>query len=372
MLEVADIVRAEGAAYRQRLGSRMLPSHHQAMRDIEQCRTAALGGHVRHCDACGSEHYSYHSCRNRHCPKCQHKQSLRWLERQRDRALPCPYFFVTFTLPHALHPVARGAQRTVYDAMMRCATQTLLEVAANAKHLGARPGLIAVLHTWRRDLGFHPHVHILCTGGGWSDEEQRWRDVRNPAYFAPQRVLATVFRAKLRDALAQAPLTDHVAASVWKKRKRWIVDCRYVGNGDHVFEYLSRYVFRTAICNSRLVRFENRHVTFRYRHRQSGETRHMTLHAHAFLRRLLQHVVPRHFVRVRHCGLFASACGSRLEQARRQLETTSRSSPTPRSHAQRERVDRSATPPDPDPVCPICKRGHLRITSVLKPTRAPP
>lgn len=185
MLEIADIFREVGPAYRERFGARMLPSHLKAMSDIELCRTAALGGHLRKCDHCGETDYSYHSCRNRHCPKCHGDQTERWLEAQRSRMLLCPYFLLTFTLPDELRELARSNQKIVYGILLTCAAEALKTLAADPRYMGARPGMIAVLHTWTRAMLYHPHAHFLVTAGGLTKDDRRWVECKNPAFLVP-------------------------------------------------------------------------------------------------------------------------------------------------------------------------------------------
>lgn len=378
MLEVADIFREAGQAYRARFAARMLPSHLRAMRDIERCRTAALGGHLRQCDDCAVLQYSYHSCRNRHCPKCHGDQTRRWVEQQRNRLLPCPYFLLTFTLPAELRDVARGHQKVVYSILLRAAAQSLGKLAADPRYLGARPGMIAVLHTWTRAMLYHPHAHLLVTGGGLTNDGQSWRHPQRPDFLVPGRALSVIFRAKVHDALDKAQLLDHVAEKAWKKK--WVVHCRHAGNGVKVLDYIGRYLFRIAIANSRLESFDGDQVTFRYRDNRSAVVQHCRLPAQEFIRRLLQHVLPRGLAKVRSYGLYSPTCRAALERARSLLRQ-SLDNLTPTHHA-------DATPDEPtdiavgereDPTCPRCRRGVMKIVRVLPPvpalspsTRGPP
>ncbi len=379
MLEVADIFREVGQAYRARFGARMLPSHQRAMRDIELCRTAALGGHLTKCDHCGESGYSYHSCRNRHCPKCHHDRTERWLAAWRPRLLPCPYFLLTFTLPEELRSVARANQNAVYGALMREAASSLQKLAADPRYLGARPGMIAVLHTWTRDMRYHPHVHILVTGGGLDRAGGDWIETRNPAFLVPCRALSVIFRAKIRDALGQADLIADIPKRTW--RRKWVVHCQHAGTGKKVLEYLGRYMHRTAIANSRLEHFDGEHVTFRYRDNRSSKIRHCHLDAVEFARRFLQHVLPRRFVKVRSYGLYSTSSRPDLEQATQMLAPATATSDSD-----------SAPTPEPDDsggepgqaalrACPHCGVGHMHIVAELLPTarsktpiriRAPP
>ena len=285
MLEVADILRLHGAAYRAQVGDRLLPSHARAMRDLEQCRTAYFGGHVAQCDHCARQVYVYHSCRNRHCPKCHGAQTERWLEAQRARLLPCPYYLLTFTLPSELRARARAHQKVVYGLVMRCAAAALQTLARDPRYLGADIGCLGVLHTWTRAMHYHPHVHLLVTAGGLSADGAQWIAPPHPAYLMPVRALSVIFRAKLGIALKKAGLLEQVPSLVWKKD--WVVHAQPAGQGLKVLEYLGRYVFRIAITNSRIEQIEHGQVTFRYRDNRSQQVRHVTLPALEFLARFL-------------------------------------------------------------------------------------
>ena len=369
MLEVADIFRAAGGAYRAKFGPLMLPSHFKVMADIERCRTAALGGHLRECDQCGEQLYSYHSCRNRHCPKCGGDRSRRWLDRQRSRLLPCPYFLLTFTLPEELRDIARSHQRQVYGLLMAAAGQALKLLAADPRYLGAQPGIIGVLHTWTRDLLYHPHVHLLCTAGGLT-ESGEWRATRNPSFLVPCRALSVIFRAKIRDGLAELGLAAGLPRKLW--RRKWVVHCQHAGTGVHVLDYLGRYLYRVAIANSRLEAFEDGRVTFRYRDGRTGETRHCTLGAEHFIARFLQHVLPRGLCKVRAWGLYSSRARNALERARLLLSGSTGgaserpSDPPPESESF---SDTEGPARETDPRCPRCKTGRLKIVRELPRVR---
>lgn len=367
MLELADIFRAAGEAYRARFGARMPPSHLKAMRAIEACRTPALGGHLRQCDACGAYEYSYHSCGNRHCPKCHAEQTHRWLERQRARLLPCLYFLVTFTLPAQLRAVARAHQKLLYGILFTAAAQALLTLAADPRYLGARPGLLGVLHTWTRALLYHPHVHLLVTAGGLTQDEQAWRWPRHPHFLVPGRALSVIFRAKVRAALDQAGLLPLVPPKAW--RKRWVVHAQSAGTGQPVLDYLARYLFRVAIANSRIDRFEDGAVTFRYRDRASGELQRCRLSAEEFIRRFLQHVLPRGFTKVRSYGLYSPTSKSALERARALLRRWQEATHS----ADQPPTDSGHAPGEPaDPVCPYCHHGRMKIVQAIPPALGPP
>ena len=363
MLELADIVRAAGEVYQALHGATLLPSHRRALSDIVACRTAALGGHVQACDHCGTRQYSYHSCRNRHCPKCHGAQTQRWLERQRARLLPCAYFLLTFTLPAELRALARAHQKLVYGVLMTAAAAALLKLTADPRYLGARPGLLAVLHTWTRALLYHPHVHVLVTAGGLRGTDQTWVRPRHAAFLVPGRALSRLFRGKMRAGLRKAGLLEQVPRAVW--RHEWVVHVQHAGTGAKVLEYLARYVFRIALVNSRLEQFEHGQVTFRYRDGRTGLMRRCTLDAVAFLGRFLQHVLPQGFTKVRHYGLFSPSRRDLLAQAREQLIAASAQPPADRAPI--------ASVPTPAPIsapcrrCPACGIGVLHIVETLRP-----
>jgi hypothetical protein len=313
-LEVADIVRAHGEAFQR--AHVLTAEQHAVLRDIARCRTAALGGHADVCAECGHLELSYNSCRNRHCPKCQSLAQAAWVEQRMARMLPTHGFHVVFTLPRELRGLALANRELVFSALFACAAESLLALGRDPKWLGADLGVTSVLHTWRRDLLFHPHVHCIVTGGGLSLDGTRWV-AASPDFLFPVRVLGALFRGKLLDALRRAHDRDELrfqgpAASLADpdrfrhlcrklQRKRWVVYCKPpFGSPEHVYRYLGRYTHRTGLSNRRLVSFDERGVTFRTR----GDGR-VTLAPDEFLRRFLLHVLPKGFVKIRHHGLFA-------------------------------------------------------------------
>jgi hypothetical protein len=322
-LEVADIFCARGCEYRTTHRGHLSLGQLKVMSAIERCRTAELGGHRLHCDKCETDTIAYNSCRNRHCPKCQASAAERWLERQREDLLPIPYFHVVFTLPEALRAIAYQNQGTVYDLMFKIVAETLLTIAADPKRLGAKIGITAVLHTWGSSLVHHPHIHCIVTGGGINQD--RWTKCR-PNFFLPVKVLGARFRNRFLKALGAAHengelkffgaqkiledpgwFEDHLRPL---RRIEWIVYAKQPFAGPHaVLTYLSRYTHRIAISNRRITVFDERGVTFRYKDYRDGKTRwkSMTLETDEFIRRFLQHVLPKSFHRIRHYGLFANA-----------------------------------------------------------------
>ena len=325
MIELAEIVRRYGPDYLEKFGEQLLPSQRAALKAIEQCRTEALGGHVYYCPHCEETCYSYHSCRNRHCPKCQHDAAQTWLEKQRDLLLPVPYFLVTFTLPAKLRDVARRHQQVIYDLLFRTSAEALQQLALDPRFVGGRIGLVGVLQTWTRDLRFHPHVHFLVPGGGLAPDGETWRRAKN-YFFVHVKPLARLFRAKFRDALRKTDLFAQVTPTIWSQD--WVVDCRPVGSGETALKYLAPYVFRIALSNRRILKLENDQVTFTYKDGDSGKTKHCTLPAEEFIRRFLQHVLPKGFVKIRYYGLMSAGNRSLLQQVRTLLARAALTVPT--------------------------------------------
>jgi hypothetical protein len=358
MLEVADIFRLHGPAYREQFGNRMLPSHHRAMQDIETCRTASLGGQLYYCPQCDQQRYSYHSCKNRHCPKCQNEQANEWLLAQKELLLPTHHFLLTFTLPAELRAVARSHQKTIYNLLFRTSAAALLQLAQDPRFVGGRLGMVGVLHTWTRQLIYHPHVHYLVTGGGLTDDG-RWRSSRKD-FLVPEKPLGMIFRAKLRDELKKAGLFAQVARRVWKKD--WVVDCKAVGSGEQAFQYLAPYIFRVALSNNRLRTLENGNVTFAYKESATDQLKRCTVTAEEFIRRFLQHVLPPRFIKVRYYGLLSPSNRQLLQQARQLLSVTTNKLKSP---------EVKITEPLALLSCPHCG-GPLTLLGPLAPRgRAP-
>jgi hypothetical protein len=329
--EVADVIRQYGEAFGHKYGGVLSDTQRQVLRDLARCRTAELGGHIEHCLDCGHERIAYNSCRNRHCPKCQALARACWLEQQAQHLLPAEYHHVVFTLPAQLGDLALANPAVLYDLLMRSAAATLREVAANPKRLGATVGILMVLHTWGQNLHHHPHVHCVVTGGGLScdasgkpDASPRWVACR-PGFFLPVRVLSRVFRGKFLAGLhaafaagtlalpgALAALAEPKARAAWwatLSAKDWVIYAkRPFGGPAQVLKYLARYTHRVAISNARLVDVRDGRVTFRYKdYADASRSKTMTLSAEEFLRRFVQHVLPKSFVKIRHYGLLANA-----------------------------------------------------------------
>jgi hypothetical protein len=321
-LELADIFRQYGPAYRRKYAPRLLSSHQRAMRAIERCRTEALGGHVFACPACSEVRYSYHSCRNRHCPKCQHQQTQDWLETQQGLLLNAPYFLLTFTLPSELRLLASQNQKLIYNLLFRASAQAVQQLARDPRFVGGQIGLVGILHTWTRNLIYHPHVHYLAPGGGVGSDGRSWLPARKN-FFLPVKALSKLFRAAFQRALRKTALYAHIPPKVW--RRAWVVHCKGVGNGQAALKYLAPYIHRVAISNRRLLslsqgNLENAQLTFQYRASDTGQLKTCTLSVEHFIQRFLQHVLPRGFVKVRYFGFFGTTLRSRLTALQQNLQ----------------------------------------------------
>lgn len=384
-LEVADIFHAAGPAYRIAHAGHLSLDLLKVMSAIENCRTAALGGHVEACEDCGQWRIAYNSCRNRHCPKCQGAAARTWLAEREADLLPVGYFHVVFTLPAEVADIAFQNKAVVYDLLFKAASETMLTIAADPKHLGARIGITAVLHTWGSAMTHHPHVHMIVPGGGISIDGKRWVSSR-PAFLLPVRVLGKLFRRLFLTRLNALHDTGRLAffgsmAHLADRRtflhhlkpvraKRWVVYAKAPFAGpEAVLAYLSRYTHRVAISNSRLIAFDSDSVTFRYKdYRRDGADRQqvMTLAAGEFIRRFLLHVLPRGFHRIRHYGLLAS--GARkvsLALARELLNVVAPAAAT---------NDQAVEPDDFRPPCSCCG-GRMIVIEVFErrqPPRGPP
>jgi len=359
MLEVADIFRLHGESFRA--DHDLEPWPRKAMADIEHCRTAYLGGHLERCDRCGHEHYSYHSCRNRHCPKCHGEQTQTWLEKQQARLLPTAYYLVTFTLPASLRPLARKYPRPIYNLLLQAAAASLQKLARDPQWVGGTLPILAVLHTWTRTLLFHPHAHLLVPAGGVGPQGA-WVAANHPQFLVPGYALSRIFRAKIKAGLKRLRLLDP-RCPCW--HQPWDVHCRHAGSGQKVLDYLARYVFRIALTNSRLERLEGGQVTWRYRDNQTQQLRHLTLPAPEFIARFLQHVLPKGFVKVRTYGLWSATQQAQLARIQTQFTEGSPARALPRA----ESKPVAAAPETPCPLCPKCKLGHMVFVREVAPQR---
>jgi Putative transposase/Transposase zinc-binding domain len=377
-LTVGEVIRSCLDEFLEKYGARLTPEQHRALKDLASCRTAALGGHVLGCTECGHRQIAYNSCGNRHCPTCQATAAARWLEARAAELLPTPYFHIVFTLPNALDRIALANPRVVYDLLMRATAETLLEVAADPQHLGAQIGVLAVLHTWGQNLQFHPHVHCVVPGGGLSPDGTRW--VASPSnFFLPVRVLSRVFRGKflagLRAAFARGEL--RFAADQFDRalsdaaHTEWVVYAKApFGGPEQVLKYLARYTHRVAISNARLLDFEDGMVRFRYKDYAHGNReRVMTLSALEFVRRLLLHVLPTGFMRIRHYGIQANRHRhEKLALCRQLLGSEKAAEPVASEETGEPRESPSSI--SPTRVCPVCGSGRMIMIQKLLPVPA--
>ncbi len=381
-LELADVFKALDAD-RPKTDHQFLNSQQRrALRDIIQCRTAALGGHVEQCTQCSHEQIAYNSCRNRHCPKCQAAARKEWTQKRAAEVLPVEYFHVVFTLPEQLSPLALQNKRVIYGLLFQAASETLLKIAGDPKHLGASIGFLAVLHTWGQTLQHHPHLHCVIPGGGLSPDHSRWINCRK-GFFLPVKVLSRLFRGKfvayLKAANEQGRLVfhgqskhlaegDHFASLLNEvSRLEWVVYAKPPFGGPvQVLKYLARYTHRVAISNQRLVSLSEGEVTFRWKDYVEGNAvKEMTLDVREFARRFLLHVLPRGFVRIRHYGLLANRCRSeRLKCCRKLLaDSENQESLQAASMISDQCTDHESK------LCPVCREGRMTKIQKLEPER---
>ncbi len=314
-VELADVVRRFAPEYTSQYGHVMMPSQRKALSDIAACCTEALGGRLYRCDDCEQSFWRFHGCRNRACPKCHGKQTQQWLQQREAELLPCGYFHAVATVPSELRDAFRRDQKFMYGLLMRVSADAVKELCAKKRHLGGLPGILSVLHTCSGQLGYHPHVHMLITGGGISSDGEHWEPARGE-FLVPVGVLSRKIAAKFRDAVKKEKpdLLASIPAGVW--RREWVSFVKHYGHGnDAVLNYLSRYVFRTAISNARILAVDETHVTFRFKDRSTDTWRTMRLPGVEFLRRFLQHVLPRGFHRVRYYGLWHHSKRRQANQA---------------------------------------------------------
>ena len=381
-LEMADIFRQHGSVYRE---SHKLPRNHlRVMHAIELCRTTALGGHKDKCDQCGHLEISYNSCRNRHCPKCQTMAKEKWIEARGEDLLPIEYFHVVFTIPSELNYIVSMNRKVMYDLLFRSVSETLMKLAFDPKHLGAKIGVISILHTWGQNLMDHPHIHCIVTGGGLSPDGSRWVSCRK-GFFLPVRVMSALFRGKFLDHLKHgfkngalvfpgsiSHLKEPDNFETFRKRfyeKKWVVYCKPpFGGPEGVLQYLGRYTHRVAISNNRILANRDGNVSFLWRdYADDNRKKTMTLKADEFIRRFLFHVLPERYVRIRHVGLLANRNRkNNITECQKMLggENVKKEK---KQETWREQLLRicgiDLT------VCPICKKGKMCRIERLLPVR---
>lgn len=356
-MEVADVMRTFGGPYVTAYGERMPAMHRKAMADMTACRTPAMGGTTFWCPSCHHYQYSYHSCGNRNCNKCGNERAQRWLERTGKLLLPVEHFMVTVTLPGELRRMARSHQTLFYGLLMSCSAASLQTLGWDSRFVGGQMAMMGVLHTWGRDLSYHPHVHMIVAGGGMWADEGLWLAARSD-FLMPVKALSKIVAAKFRDGLKKQapPLYDLIDPSVW--RGPWVVHCQAVGKGQAALKYLATYIFRPAISNGRLISLDNGMVSFRYRCSQTGHWKMCRLKALEFLRRYLQHVLPRGFVKVRYYGLYGHRHRRQLSRLRQKLDYFVPNDATePAPEAEQQSLPKAA-------VCRCCGQPMLVVATI--------
>ena len=348
MPQLADIFRKYGPLYLKKFGDRIIHDHRRAIRDIVLCRTEAFGGHVDKCFKCGHEHYFYHSCCNRSCPACSGSDTQAWIEKREKELLPVNYFHVVFTIPEELRYIIRKNPRKLLDILMKAAAYSIMKLAADPHYVGGKIGFISVLHTWTRTMVYHPHVHYLVPGGALSPDGTEWLPSRKK-YLVPVHALSKIFRARFMKLIAKIVPIEQLPGSILKKR--WVVYSKPTLNGTaKVLNYLGRYVHRIAISNYRILSENNGTITFKYTNSKTFRTKTMTLNAMEFIRRFLQHVLPKGFHKVRYYGLMHPSYRKDLMRVKWVLKCKFKGQYDVEDSIFKKRGTR---------LCPICKEGYL-------------
>jgi len=370
-IELADVVRRFAGPYKQQFGDLMLPSHHRALQDIVACMTEDMGGGRYHCKDCNEAFWMYHGCRNRSCPKCHGRQIAQWLKSRSTEVLPCRYFHLIATAPSELRSLFLRHQKTLYGLLIKTAAQSVRDLAAEKRFVGAEVGILAVLHTWTGQLHHHPHVHMLVTGGGVTPDGTAWHEAPKD-FLVPVRKLSRMMAKRVAAALQKGhpELFEQVPYKVW--RREWCSYCKPYGRGqDAVLNYLARYVFRVALTNRRLMAMDETHVTFRYKDHDTGQQRTLRIEGVQFLRRFLFHVLPKGFHKVRYYGLWHPCKRDRQARARLLLELTT----TPATHSAAvliaDRVDEALeqsalTSQDHAVQCPKCGSINVYLIDTIR------
>ncbi len=357
---IQEIFRRHGPAYLAEFGETLPGSHARVIEAIIDCRSPACGSVLYQCEDCGEPHVAARCCGNRHCPVCQQGKAEAWLDRQLDRQLPTPYFMLTFTVPAPLREFLRGHPRAGHGALFAASAGAIKTLAADDQHLGAdMPGFFGVLHTWGRQLQYHPHIHYVIPGGAFDRADGRWH-AADRGFFLPVRALSPIFRAKFRDAMDAAGLLGEIDPAVWTVD--WNVNCQSVGDAQASLEYLSRYVFKVAISEERILRADDTEVVFRYRKVNSQRERTMALPPAEFIRRFLQHVLPTGFMKVRYFGFLSPSCSMSIEEVKGRIELARGFAVS----AAKAADNHSEHPTPRGPICPHCG-GRLRWCGVLLP-----
>jgi hypothetical protein len=317
-MTINEIFQLYAQEYIETFGEAMPFEHRKVINAIINCRTQYCGTMIYQCEECGQNHIVYRSCGNRHCPNCQHHKTQQWLIKQVDRQLPGHHFMITFTMPQQIRRFIRSHQRPCYAAMFKASSQTMKKLALNEKYIGGDlPGFLGVLHTWGRQLAYHPHIHYVVPGGALSKKDDRWYPSRVDFYL-PVKAMSKIFKAKFRDEMRKSNLDSNIPEQVWDQE--WVVNCQAVGAGAHSIKYPAPYVFKVAISNSRIIKVEDHKVFFKYKKPQSNRWRTMRLDVMEFIRRFLQHVLPSGFMKVRYYGFLSPGASVPLEKIEALIE----------------------------------------------------
>jgi len=357
-----QLFREHGAGYLARFGGAMPANHKKVIGAIERCRSEQAAATRYHCQACGHTHVIARACGNRHCPGCQQRKTQDWLQCQLQRRLPGHHFMLTFTVPECLREFLRSHQRIGYGALFAASAGAIKKLAADPRRLGGDiPGFLGVLHTWGRQLQYHPHIHYLVPGGALSSTDRQWH-ASSAGFYLPVRALSRIFRAKFRDAMATQGLLADVPPEAWSID--WNVNCQAVGDGQATLAYLARYVFKVAIAEHRIVSIDEHAVRFRYRRVHSNQTRTMRLPIAEFMRRFLQHVLPTGLMKVRYYGFLSPSCSVRIEELKARIEM---------AHGFAQQAPSIQIEPPVPMRCPHCGAAlrFVRAMAVPRLTRSP-
>ena len=354
MKTIKDIFQAFGPEYMTRFGDAMPGDHRKVINAIINCRTSQYGASIYTCEKCGQNHIIYRSCGNRHCPNCQHHKARQWLDRQTKRQLPGHHFMITFTVPQQIRRIIRSHQRLCYAALFRASADTMKKLAADPKYIGGDlPGFFGVLHTWGRQLQYHPHIHYIVPGGALSKIEHQWHSSRIDFYL-PVKAMSIIFKAKFRDAMKKNPLYTQISSQVWERS--FNVNCQAVGSSERSIRYLAPYVFKIAISDYRIVNVQNRRVSFKYKKSKSNRWRTMRLHVLEFMRRYLQHVLPTGFMKIRYFGFLNPNCVVSLKKISALIQL---------AFGFLIKVPETKIKPEKPPTCSHCGGNLLYRASIL-------
>lgn len=358
---IKDIIQAAWPGFLSAYSNKILPSHSRVVTDILRCRTEQMGGHLYSCTDCGHQHYAYHSCNNRHCPQCGNQNREKWLQKQMRFLLPCPHFMITFTVPESLRKIIRSNQKELYSLLFKVTAKTIKDFALNKKYLGGQTGVLSILHTWTRKLIYHPHVHCIVPAGALNLNETQWLKPKKPDFLFPAKPFKQHYRKNIEDAFKKPALYPKLPKSLWQEE--WCVQFQHVGSGEKALEYLARYVFKTAITDARILSHQNQRVTCSYIDSETKTKENFNISEHEFLRRFLQHTLPKGFIRVRTYGLFNHSKKETLNIAKNLIGSIKTES-------------KPSTISEHRPICSQCQEPMTWIKSIPRKShihpRAPP